>query len=47
MNGKGGRGLRIKGREIEVGGGVTYKEEEMQKMEKIRVKWDRRIDREG
>jgi len=26
---------------------VTYKEEEMQKMEKIRVKWDRRIDREG
>ena len=30
--------MRIKGREMEVGGGVTYKEEEMQKMEKIRVK---------
>ena len=30
--------MRIKGREMEVRGGVTYKEEEMQKMEKIRVK---------
>ena len=38
MNGKGGRELRSKGREREVGGGVTYKEEEMQKMEKISVK---------
>ena len=39
MNGKGGRGLRIKEREREVGGGgVTYKEEEMQNMKKTRVK---------